>query len=194
VPVVLVAVAVLGVVAVVASRGGSDGAADGVEQTRPVEVVGEALPVLTPGQDPAVGREAPTLEGRSFDGEPVVLGDGGPAVLVFVAHWCPHCQREVPVLSEWLRDGGPEGVEVAFVATGTSAARPNHPPSSWLEEERIDAPVLADDASGTAAAAYGLSAYPFFVALDADGTVRARDSGEIGVEGFERLVAVARQG
>jgi thiol-disulfide isomerase/thioredoxin len=189
----LVVVAALAVIAVVASRGGSDDVAEGVEQTQPVEVVGASLPALAPGVDPAVGQEAPTIEGRGFDGAPVVLGDDGPAVLVFVAHWCPHCRREVPVLAEWLRHGAPDGVQVAFVATGTSSARPNYPPSSWLEEEGIDVPILADDPSGTAAAAYGLSGYPFFVAIDANGLVAARDSGEIGVEGVEALVAQARR-
>jgi thiol-disulfide isomerase/thioredoxin len=195
VPVVIAVAVLLGLVAVLASRGGSDdGAAEGLEQTQPVEVTGEPLPVLAPGEDPALGRAAPLLDGRSFDGTPVELGgDTGAQVLFFVAHWCPHCQREVPVMAEWLEEEGrPDGVDLAVVATATTPSRPNHPPSSWLEEEGIDLPVLADDAEGSAAAAYGLSGFPFFVAVDEQGEVVARTSGEIGVEGFERLVDEAR--
>ena len=32
-------------------------------------------------------------------------------MVVFLAHWCPHCNAEIPVLNEW-RDSGeiPDGL------------------------------------------------------------------------------------
>ena len=30
----------------------------------------------------------------------VSLGEGGATMLVFFATWCPHCQDEVPIISE----------------------------------------------------------------------------------------------
>jgi cytochrome c biogenesis protein CcmG, thiol:disulfide interchange protein DsbE len=197
VPIVLVGVAVLAVVAVMASRGGDEEPAaedSSLEQTRPVRVTGAALPEATGPSDPAVGAAAPELAGASFAGDPVgITNDGRAKVLVFLAHWCPHCQREVPVLARWLRENGqPDGVNVYGVATGTRSDRPNYPPSEWLKRERWTQPTLADDASQSAARAYGLSGYPYFVAIDASGKVVARTSGELTTAQFEALLDRAR--
>ena len=43
---------------------------------------------------------------------------------------------------------------------------------------------MADDAEGTAAAAYGLQGFPFLVLVDADGNVTMRTSGELGDDGI----------
>ena len=185
------------VVAVVASRGGSDDGADvtsGIEQTRPVTVTGDALPALPDsGTDPAVGTVAPTLKGATFDGTSMEIApDGKGKLVLFVAHWCPHCQREVPLLVDHLKDTKlVSGVELVTVATATSHTRPNYPPSTWLEQEGWTAPVLADSADGTAAQAYGLPGFPYLVALDKDGKVVGRISGEFPVATFDQLARAA---
>jgi thiol-disulfide isomerase/thioredoxin len=161
---------------------GDDKPADaGVSETRPVEVSGTALPTYAAGvTDAAVGAVAPTLSGQQFDGTPIDVTPGRPTLVIFLAHWCPHCQREVPVLTQWEADGGvPEGVDVIGVATATDPALPNYPPSQWLADENFPFPVMADSATSDAAIAYGLSGYPYFVLLDADGKVVQRASGEI---------------
>ena len=75
-----------------------------------------------------------------------------------------------------------------------SAPMPNWPPSTWLGEAGLTAPVLADDAQGSAASAYGLSAFPFFTAVSTDGKVVARTSGEIPVTQFDQLIQSAKSG
>lgn len=178
------------------SNGGSDaaGSATGVEQTRPVRVTGDAPAVFQDGPDTAVGVVAPALIGAGFDGTPVeIRADGQPKVVVFLAHWCPHCRREVPVLVDWLAENGnPEGVVLHAVATGTSADRPNYPPSEWLEREGFPVPVLADTADGSAATAFGLSSFPYFVALDGAHRVVARTAGELTGPQWEALLDAAR--
>ena len=52
-------IAALGVIAVVASRGGDPFVPDGYEQVRAVQVDGDPLPVLEARADPAVGTPAP---------------------------------------------------------------------------------------------------------------------------------------
>jgi cytochrome c biogenesis protein CcmG/thiol:disulfide interchange protein DsbE len=160
----------------------------------PVVVDGTALPPLAPGGvDAAVGQPAPTLEGTGLDGESLTsLTPGEPAVVMFVAHWCPHCQAEVPRLSEWMADEGlPEGVELVTVATANDPAQDNFPAGDWLHDAGWAVPTMLDNEDGAAAAAFGVSGYPFFVAVDAQGNVVARDSGEIGVEGVQALIAAA---
>ena len=193
-PLVLGLIGALGVIAVVASRGGGPSVPDGYEQVRPVQVDGDPLPALGAGADPAVGTPAPRLSGAGFDGQPVsITNDGEAKVVMFVAHWCPHCRREVPAVTEWVQSGRqPDDVQLYAVSTATSADRPNYPPSAWLEEERWPAPVLADDAAGSAASAYGLPGFPYFVAIDADGNVAARMSGELSEGQLAALFDAAR--
>jgi peroxiredoxin len=184
------------VIAVVASTGGSDEGTD-LPQTQAVTVTGNPLatfPDDPSAGDPAVGQTAPTLAGRSFDGTTVDVkpGDGTARLVLFVAHWCPHCQREVPLLVDHLRDAKlPAGVELVTVATATDEARPNYPPQTWLEDEGWTAPVLADSDEDAAANAYGLTGFPYLVAVDGSGKVVARVAGEFTTATFDQLAQEA---
>jgi cytochrome c biogenesis protein CcmG/thiol:disulfide interchange protein DsbE len=181
------------VVAVAVSSDSGPTATAGIEETRDVEVTGSPLAPFGSGTDPAIGQPAPRVSGASFDGTPVVIGGGDEGmVLAFVAHWCPHCQVEVPLLSEHLATNPmPAGVRLVTVATSTNVTRPNYPPSAWLEREEWPGEVLADSAEGASASAFGLTAFPYFVAVDPAGDVVARVSGEISTEQFDELTALA---
>jgi thiol-disulfide isomerase/thioredoxin len=183
---VVVVIAV--VVAMIAGGGGGNAKATGYE-TAAVEVSGTPLPQYDAqvSPDPAIGETIPILTGKSvFDGSSITIGPNGgnggqgePQMVVFVAHWCPHCQREVPRLVALAKQGVFAGIEVSAVATATDSSYPNYPPSAWLEGVHWPFPVMADSPSGTAAKAYGLSAYPYFVLVNPDGTVAGRGTGEI---------------
>ena len=206
-PVLFIALGVfvlLAVVAVIASMGGSDDGGNGstagedgasaIEEIRDVEITGTPLPEYEDGDDRSVGSASPVVEGRTFDGASVSIGNKGEAqVVVFVAHWCPHCQKEVPVITDWIEENGlPEGVALKAVSTGVNENAPNYPPSEWLDREGWPVKTLVDDSGSTAAGAFGLSAYPFFVVIDADGQIVARTSGELTVPQLEALVDAAR--
>ena len=186
-------VLVLLVAALVASGGSGDKkkAAEGVEETRPVTVTGAALPKYEPGggADAAEGAAIPEVKGQSFDGSPVAIrNDGRAKLIVFVAHWCPHCQKEVPLLVDYLKKNPlPSGVDLYTVSTGVSAKAPNYPPSAWLKKEGWKAKTLADSAEQGAADAFGLSSFPYFVAVDGSGKVAVRTSGEISTRVFADL-------
>ena len=159
-------------------------------------VTGTALPELPQGgADPAVGQPIPEVTGQAFDGSPVDIGhDGRPKLILFVAHWCPHCQKEVPLLADYMKSNPLQGVDLYTVSTSVVKERGNFPPSAWLEEEGWAAPTLADSAEGRAAVAFGLSGFPYFVAVDSSGKVVARTSGEIGTDEFAALAAKTRGG
>jgi hypothetical protein len=101
----------------------------------------------------------------------------------------------VPFLVDHLAGSPmPDDVELVTVSTAVDEKAPNYPPQDWLETEGWTAPVLADDEDRSAANAYGLTAFPYFVAVDAGGRVVARTSGELTGEQFDALVAAARGG
>ena len=147
----------------------------------PVEVSGKSLPAFKDSvDDPAVGKTMPTVTGVSvFDGSPVVIKPTGkPQLIVFVAHWCPHCQAEVPRLVALAKEGKFKGADITAVATGTLASAPNYPPSAWLKRVGWPFPVMADSTTTAAAQAFGLTAYPTFVLVNGDGKVMGRSAGE----------------
>ncbi len=141
--------------------------------------------------DPAVGAPTPRATGQSPAGARV--GIGGPAaqptMLIFLAHWCPHCQREVPRLQAWLDSHGmPNDVAITAIATASTSSRPNFPPAAWLDRENWTAPVLLDDEVGSAGIAYGVDTYPYFVLVGADGRVIRRGSGELTTAAWESYI------
>lgn len=143
--------------------------------------------------DPSIGAAAPEVVGASFDLSDVAIVDDGRAkVLVFLAHWCPHCQAEVPSVQEWIEAGGkPDNVDLYSVATSIDELRPNYPPDAWLTREGWTAPVLVDP-DNTVSFAYGLTSFPFWVFVNSDGTVAGRISGEIPQDQLTPIFEVLR--
>jgi len=212
VPVVVgVIVALLVVVALIAflsSRSSSGDAAEGsgaavaadaTQETASVQISGTDLPPFPQGAsgltdastDPAVGQVIPKVVGQSFDGSEVTLDPaaGQPQLVIFLAHWCPVCQGEVPVLQDWIDQGGvPENVKVTAVATSVNPDKPNYPPSKWIAREGWTPQVMLDDSGSSAAQAYGLPGFPYFVLTDAEGKVVQRGSGKLPVEQLQAAV------
>ena len=160
-----------------------------LETTEAPTIAGVALPRFGDTPDPALGLTAPTVTGSSFDGSALSIEPSGNyTVIVFVAHWCPHCQSEVKSLGPYLTTSPPaDNIDVVAVSTGVDPQRPNYPPAEWLTPEAWPHPVLADSDDGAMANAYGLNAYPFWVVLDPTGTVIARTAGSLPPESVETL-------
>jgi cytochrome c biogenesis protein CcmG, thiol:disulfide interchange protein DsbE len=169
-------------------------AADDAPTTGPVALEGSALPPFEgTDDDPALAGPAPLVEGTTPDGAPISIGaTGEPQLLVFLAHWCPHCQAEVPVLVDLLEAGELDDVRTVGILTSTSPDRPNHPPVAWLEREGWTGEILLDDEASSAAQHYGLSSFPYLVVVDAEGQVVARAAGELPAEDVLALVDAAR--
>ena len=157
-----------------------------------VTVTGSPLPPYSAGAaDAAVGLEAPTVVGEEYTLTP----GGSPTVVVFLAHWCPHCRDEVPVIQD-LVDAGeiPDNVNVVGIPTSTNRTAVNYPPGPWLEREGWTSNVIFDDQASTAGNAYGVTSFPFWVVLDSDGRVMGRVSGAVGEEGIRSILNIAAEG
>lgn len=168
------------------------------DQVRPVTVEGDPLPPLTDSHaDPAIGRLIPTLTGEDYAGKPVTIGSdmGSPLLLVVLAHWCPHCNNEIPELNA-VRDAGrwPDGLEVIGISSAIAPDRPNFPPERWLDDKDWTHRVLADGIDSErqvfiAGDALGVTGYPFMVLVDEAGVVRGRWSGERTADELVALVS-----
>lgn len=205
-PSIIGGLVVIGVLAISLGGGGKNktgnstngrGSNNKIEIAKVVEVSGTALSDFkTTINDSAIGKKAPTLHGADFDGKSVTAGgaSGKPQVVTFIAHWCPHCQREVPIIIDLKNKGVFDGVELTGVATGTRSDAPNYPPSAWLTSAKWDAPVLVDTATSTAGSAYGLTGFPMLVFVNADGTVAGRWSGEMEASNLQAVVEAFKAG
>jgi len=163
----------------------------------PVAVVGAPLPAAPQsGADAAIGMLAPVLVGENLAGVPTRVDAvvDGPTWMVFLAHWCPHCNDEIPVINQ-MRDDGmiPEGVNVVGVSTAYNPGRPNWPPDEWLADMGWTYPAINDGVdtsseSYIAASGFGIGGFPFSMLVDVDGTVTARWSGGRTAEELEQLL------
>lgn len=168
-----------------------------------VTVVGAALPRFDDaGNDAALGTTAPVVDGADYDGNPVTIDAAadGPTMVMVLAHWCPHCNAEIPRINQ-LRDEGrvPDGVNIVAVSTGISPDRTNYPPAEWIEASDWTYPVVADGVdpdtgSFIGATAYGTNAFPFVVLLDGDGQVTARWAGETDITVLESALQSLAEG
>ena len=105
--------------------------------------------------------------------------NGNAKALLFLAHWCGYCQKELPIVQNLINTVGvPNGVEVIAVATAIDRGRENYPPQKWLADEGWSELQLYD-LEREIGAAYGLNAFPYWVFLDKDLNVVARQTGNI---------------
>lgn len=200
------AIAVIGLAAVAyfastRSTGESaSGLADGVAQNAEVTVAGDSLSPLPEGMtisgpdtDPLAGQVAPTLTGTGFGGDEVMIeANGAPKAIYFLAHWCPHCQAEVPLVQSMIDEGRkPEALEIYAVSTAVDRGQGNYPPSTWLEGEGFSPPVIRDDADSSAFRSFGGGGFPYVVYLDSENKVVARTSGSLDATSIEQLWQLA---
>lgn len=169
--VVLIAVVVI---VVVALMGGDEGGGGGQPAT-----VGDVTVQGAPraGQlEP--GETIPSFTAPDLLGGTVAWSDyaGRPAVLSVWAHWCGHCQAELPIVDRVMRDYPGVGW-----VTITTSIDPTYAPSpeEYLQQNELDFPVAVDDEQGTLAAAFGIEYFPTLYFANSDGTVGAAMTGEV---------------
>jgi cytochrome c biogenesis protein CcmG/thiol:disulfide interchange protein DsbE len=193
-------VVILGLVGLWALLGDSGSDSSGSNEVADVKITGESLPStggasgpITPSADPAVGKTVPALTGSTPTGSAITFAAGGgkPAVYIFAAHWCPHCQAELPRVQKWLNDGSlPKTVEYRTVSTSVNETRGNFPPSAWFDRIKWTNPVMVDSKASQAAQAFGLESFPYMLFVDANGVVKQRATGEIGLDAWKAGIAL----
>lgn len=210
---VVVVVVVAGVVAIAVSSSSSKNSSSGGRASpaggtvvpngnptnQPVTVTGTALPMQpqdTTTPDPAIGKTIPTVTGETFDGSKITISPtDGPQIVMGIAHWCPHCQAEIPKVQQWLdQNGMPKDVAIHAIATANDPTRGNYPAGDWLRGLGFSVPTILDNNGNQAANAFGVGGFPYFLVVDANGKVVTRVSGEIPMTTFAQLIDAARTG
>ena len=147
-----------------------------------VTISGEPLPEFAGENDLNIvaGLPAPTFSAPNENSEIITVEKNGNAkALLFLAHWCGYCQKEVPVVQGFIDSTGvPTGVDVIAIATSIDRGRENYPPQKWLADEGWSETQLYD-LDREIGNAYGLSAFPYWVFLDKDLNVVARRTGNL---------------
>lgn len=132
-----------------------------------------------------VGDTAPEIALVDLSGRTVRLSElrGRGVVLNFWATWCPPCRREMPMLDEVHRAFSPNGVVIVGIAVGEPAATV----AQYVDDVGVDYPIWTDagsrsgdfDRTQTLLGRFGGIGLPTTVFIDADGTIRARQVGEL---------------
>ena len=119
----------------------------------------------------SVGESIPDFSAPGLAGGRVSWASfqGTPTVLVGWAPWCPHCQKELPVLGRVLKDY--PGVRVVSMVTAIGL-HPGPASADFMDQHGLAFPVAVDDSTGTLASAFGLSSFPTVYYIGPDGTVR----------------------
>jgi thiol-disulfide isomerase/thioredoxin len=155
------------------------------------------LPRYTRGaQDTALGLKLPTIEGTDAYAETATSvdpTDGTKRVWLIWAHWCPYCQEELPGLSDWYPTAADKYPNSEFVTVTTSVdPTRGNPLPEYLASEQFPFAVVVDSDTKIAAQ-FGVSAFPFWVVTNGDGTVLYRTAGLIGLEAVDQLFTQLEQ-
>jgi len=147
------------------------------EQGQPDAALGVVLGDVT-------GTEYYTNQEMTFDPT-----DGVSRAWLIWAHWCPHCQREMPAVSEWYAENADAypNVELVSVTSSIDPSRGN-PLEPYLDELQTPFPVLVDD-DLRLAEQFGLNAFPFWVFTSPDGTTVLRVAGYLEVDQVAEIFA-----
>ncbi len=121
----------------------------------------------------------PDVEGVSISGEPFkIQNDGRKKIILFLAHWCPHCQVEVGVFESWTKTHGiPNDIDFYAVATANNPSQENYPPETWLKEAKWEFPTIIDTESDNIAKIFGVTSFPYWVLVDSDNKILTRLAG-----------------
>jgi cytochrome c biogenesis protein CcmG/thiol:disulfide interchange protein DsbE len=135
----------------------------------------------------SIGSQAPSFELVDLDGDPVRLADfrGSPVVVNFWASWCGPCVEEFPLLQQAAAEHAADGLALIGIVyrDNADAAR------SFMQQMGAEWPTVMDPGE-TVADEFGILAGPpetFFI--DAEGTVVARQIGQLGATDLERHLA-----
>jgi cytochrome c biogenesis protein CcmG/thiol:disulfide interchange protein DsbE len=134
----------------------------------------------------SIGSKAPDFALSDLDGDPIRLSDyaGRPVIVNFWASWCGPCVAEFPLLEDAASEHAADGlalVGVVYRDNAQAAAR-------FMDEVGATWPAVMDP-DGDVAQTYGIFGPPESFFINRDGTLVARQIGQLGAADLERHLA-----
>ena len=117
--------------------------------------------------------QAPTLLGGTMKWSDYA---GKPAVLAIWASWCPHCQKELPILAS--TQAKYPGVQLVSVTTAFNQ-EPGPTPAEYMAQHNLTFPVGKDDAKTTILTGLGVLHFPTVYYVGSDGKIVNVTEGEV---------------
>lgn len=144
---------------------------------------GDSAPTAVVSGSMAQGQPAAQLSGVDmYSGREVSLEEmkGKPTLLTVWAHWCPHCQKELPIIQQLSKE---QAADVNFLTLTTAAGQQPASaqyatPATLMQTQGITIPTLRDDGAA-GMKELGVSGFPTLFVIDADGNVQGKASGEM---------------
>ncbi|MGH3087016.1 MAG: TlpA family protein disulfide reductase [Rubrobacteraceae bacterium] len=136
----------------------------------------------------STGEQVPNFTGENVNGGGNVSlnGDQDATMLVFFASWCPHCQREAPVISEL--ESQYDGLKVIMAGIDGTQGDDAEAVRRFVEEYDIESPAMYQPELGSP---YNVQGYPTVYVLNEDDEVVGAHSGEAPREVFEGWIEEA---
>jgi thiol-disulfide isomerase/thioredoxin len=130
------------------------------------------------GPQLVAGDVVPDFTAPKFEGGTVKWTDytGHPTVLVIWAPWCPHCQKELPVLAATAAKY--PSVQVVTVATAIGQA-PGPSVESYLASNDLSFTVGIDDTNTSILKGMGVTSFPTVYYVGSNGKVVRATVGEV---------------
>jgi peroxiredoxin len=148
-----------------------------------------ATPIGTPA--PVIGAQAPNFSIKSMDGKRVSLSDynGTPALLFFLATWCPYCQQEAPAIQSVYQTYKNRGITVIPVVTGirTPATLDADIKAFMSKAGWTDFSPLIDS-DGAILSLYNQTGFPANFFMDKNGVIRVVTIGAMDAPSIENAV------
>ena len=134
------------------------------------------------------GTQAPKFTADTVDGGSVSVGGGNAdaTMLVFFASWCPHCQKEAPIISDLQKKYD----NLKIVMVGIDSAQGDNPEKvrQFVKNYDIQGPAVYKPSLG---AEYQVSGYPTVYVLDGSGKIVGATAGEAPKEAYEEWIQKA---
>ena len=131
--------------------------------------------------DPEIGKAAPEISGTNLQNDkPVALSDfqGKATLVTFWAHWCPFCQKELPVIQQvYEQDKDKYNFLTVSVNEGQQPAKPEFADTeAFMKTNGVTMPTIRDD-EDTIGKAWNITSYPTLYVVTPDGKVAQKLTG-----------------
>lgn len=121
------------------------------------------------------------VDGKSYQ---TAALKGAPALITVWAHWCSHCQAELPKIQTWVKA---QGGKVVWVPIEGSRATPEQV-KAFATTYQIDQKLYLDPTGGIIGAVQA-AGYPTERFVDATGTIQGGSTGSFDDAAYGALLA-----